>query len=123
MSTIQVTAPNFTADGANDYTFGSAQSGQEVAAWRVQLVNNSATFSASVKQKNNNAPDAAYVAVPYRKLYLNGAVGDGSFVSTDITDSSLLIVPGGGACLLSFGSLTGGTVDVTVEPMYGYSGI
>lgn len=121
MATFQVAAPGFVANGVNDYNVGSAQSGESAAAWRVQLTNSGATFSCTVKQKNTGA--TTYLASPYRKLYLNGAVADGSLVSTAITDTSLIIIPGGGDCQLSFTALTGGTVIVSLEPIYDYGSI
>lgn len=40
--------------------------------------------------------DAGFVPIPYRALFLNGLVSDGSFTSAVITGESLIQIPAGG---------------------------
>lgn len=55
-------------------------------------------------QKQEAALGVPYAQIPYRQLYLNGAVADYSIVSTTITGASIILIPAAG---LSIGLLVG----------------
>jgi hypothetical protein len=59
--------------------------------------------------------DNAGVKVPYAKLWLNGAAGDGSLVTTQITGESLIQIPSTGlVAILSVASISAGSWKVYV---------
>lgn len=90
MSTVWVDPPTFTdtIDGANTYVLRQASEGV-VSRWIVHLV--SSSFSGSITVKGRLAgTDNAFVAIPYKDRYLNGAVGDDASVTTAITGTSVL---------------------------------
>jgi hypothetical protein len=85
----------------------------------VHLVSSSFSGSITVKGRARGTT-VAYVAIPYKKRYLNGAVGDDSFVSTAITDTSIIEINGAGLDLqLDCTSYTSGSMDVHSDDMVG----
>lgn len=66
------------------------------------------------------AADAlAFVPIPYRSLYLNGAVIDGTLQHMAITDQSLILVPAGGVDVGVSVTCTGGTCKVYIQRVAG----
>lgn len=51
-----------------------------------------------------------FIAIPYKKHYLNGAAGDETYVTTAITGNSLIEVPGSGLEIRLAYTHTSGTV-------------
>jgi hypothetical protein len=85
----------------------------------VSLVSNSFVGSITVEGKREGSSDTP-VAIPYRKLHLNGAVGDGSYVSTAITGTSIIEIPSTGMDVsLNTTSYTSGSMTVEYERVDG----
>ena len=120
MSTVAVQPPyaDVTINAQNDYVLVHPNSGT-VTRWLIQF--NSGTFSGSVTIKGHVSGSAlAAVAIPYIQLYINGAVGDGSQVSTAITTTSIIeVVADGMDVIFSVTSYTSGSGVLTVRPLLG----
>ena len=120
MATVAVQAPfaDVTINAANDYVLVHPNSAT-VTRWLIQF--NSSTFSGSVTIKGHVSGSAlAAVAIPYTQLYINGAVGDGSQVSTAITTTSIIeVVADGMEIDFAVTSYTSGSGVLTVRPLLG----
>lgn len=116
-------------NGTNTYALGSGHY-TTVSAVAVHIVK-TGTISASIAiTGRSSVPKATddlvpYVAILYRKIFLNGAIGDGSLVSTAITDTSLIIIPTDGISpTLDFTYTSGsGTLTAYITPLSGTAGI
>lgn len=121
MSTVAVQPPyaDVTINAQNDYVLVHPNSGT-VTRWLIQF-NNSGTFSGSVTIKGHVSGSAlAAVAIPYTQLYINGAVGDGTQVSTAITTTSIIeVVADGMEVVFSVTSYVSGSGVLTVRPLLG----
>lgn len=104
MANITVLKRKFTINAANAYYLGNAH-GESVSTWMIQLVADG-SWNGTVKIKaramgDDAATDAvAPVQVPYLKRYLNGSVADDSLVSSDITTTSIILVPASGQTIV-----------------------
>ena len=122
MSAVFVEAP-FTPgtviNGANDYKLINPNAGT-VSRWLVHFVNDS-SFLGSVTIKGAMAGfGLTAVAIPYTQLYINGAVGDGTQVSTAITTTSVIeVVADGMDVVFSVTSFTSGSGTLYVKPLQG----
>lgn len=85
----------YTAIAANGTTALNNAGAGSVSTKTVSLVSTSFSGSIAVSGRITGTSDA-YVPIPYRKRYLNGAVGDDTFVSTAITGTSLIEVNAAG---------------------------
>ena len=114
----------FTIDGQNNYILGDA-SDHVVGTLSVQIVNSGAFVGSITVKARNRSQDAdndgvAFVPTVFEKLYLNGAVGDGTLASTAITGASLILVPASGLQIsLDVTAYTSGTLTVYVTPLEG----
>lgn len=116
-------ARKFTIDAADTFRLGDASSGV-VGTFGVHLVSDSFNGVIKVKARSrlNEAQEdgVTFQQIPYEKLFLNGAVGDGSLVSTDITGDSVILVPASGLEIaLDCTAYTSGSMDVYVVPLEG----
>lgn len=132
-----------TADHTNTLILGNASpAGENVSAWAIEIVAGDAavpttansgwaepaalTMSCTIVARSSH-PDAAKGAIPfygtlYRKLFLNGLIGDGTLVATAITTTSMIIVPADGLSIaILCGSVTGGNAMVYATPLIGPS--
>jgi hypothetical protein len=78
------------------YVFGSADTGRS-GGWCFHVFANGATFSlttvARIRGQKAEADALPMVNVPYRSIFLNGAVSTDAFLATAITGTSLIVVP------------------------------
>lgn len=112
-----------SANGANTNVVGSGSRGL-ISTLAIHLV--STSFSGTIRIKSRAAgKDAAddsvpFVQVVYLARYLNGAVGTDSLVSTDISDTSIILVPASGQSIaVDCTTFTSGTMTVYVNPLEG----
>lgn len=119
MAQKQMLDPSFTIDGANTYKLGSIGRGN----WGVMTIhlqgvlwNGTIVVKARADARSDGATDT-FVAIPYKKLFLNGAVGDGTNVSTSITGDSLIQIDNaaGLEVALDCTTYTGGKMLVEVR--------
>src|SRR5690348_16442239 len=83
--------PGTVIGAADDWKLVHPDSGT-VTRWLLHFVNDN-TFSGSVTIKGAMAGfGLTAVAIPYAKLYQNGAVGDGSQASDALTTTSIIEV-------------------------------
>lgn len=105
-------APPITINTADTYNFGDVSSG-EVGVCEFHLVSSAFSGSITVKGRARGTTNA-FVAIPYAKQHLNGAVADGSTVSTAITDTSIIQVDSSGLDIaLDCTSYASGSMAVT----------
>lgn len=95
MATLYLNSPKGKIDSAADYNFSSP--GKIGGVLTVQIDNDNTLAGASIvlqaRAQTRAGFTGAFVPIPYIKLYLNGAVGDGTVVSTTITTSSIIQIP------------------------------
>lgn len=114
----------FKIDGQNTYILGDA-SDRVVGTVSVQIVNGGAFVGSITVKARNRSEEAdddgvAFVPTVFEKLYLNGAVGDGTLASTAITTDSLILVPASGLQIsLDVTAYTSGNLTVYVTPLEG----
>lgn len=116
MTTFSVkTIKPFSINADGDYEIGNIGSGR-VGIVTIDFVK-VASFDGNITLKGRaTGSGAAYAAVPYAKLHLNTATGDGSQASTAITDRSVIQVDGSGMDFcLTCASRTTGSMTVTVN--------
>lgn len=65
------------------------------------------------------ADNVTFQPIPYTKLFLNGAVGDGSAVSVAITGNSIILVPSSGLEIELDATVTSGSIDIYAVPLAG----
>ena len=63
--------------------------------------------------------DVPFLQVPYRKTYLNGAVGDLSLATALITGTSIVRIPATALAIALLVACTAGTMTVYSYPRYG----
>ncbi len=122
MATI-VASGKFTINASDTYIIGSpdALTGGSLT---VQIVND-ATLSASIVvsarslQGDALSDGVAFVPIVYKKLYLNGSVGDGTLASTAITTNSLIEIPASGMQVALVVTYTSGSGSCYVMPTTG----
>lgn len=106
------------------YILGDASSAV-VGTFGIQVVNDGAfvgtiTVKARSRSPEAQAANAPWNATVYEKLYLNGAVGDGTLVSTGITTDSNILVPASGfEIALEVTAYTSGSCTAYVVPLEG----
>lgn len=93
-------------------------SGATLSTRVFHIVCTGATVSIVVKGRAKGS-NKTYVAIPYKKRFLNGAVADDSFVSAAITDTSIVEVNSAGLDLALDVTYTSGTVTVDSDEMVG----
>lgn len=124
MANKSVPTPNkFTINSADTYILGRP-SHENVGTWAIMLVSSSFSGTVRVKSramgKDADTDTVTFVQVPYLKRYLNGSVADDSLVSTDITDTSLILVPASGqAIALDCTTFNSGSFTVYAFPLEG----
>jgi len=123
MSNVKINSSRkHTISATNTYELGDA-SGGVVGTFAVHIVANGFTGSITVKARSRVAEAQSdgitFQPIPYEKLYLNGAVGDGSLVSTAITGNSIILIPASGLEVALDATVTAGSVDVYVMPLEG----
>jgi hypothetical protein len=112
MSEVATGGPLFSVIAADAYDCGDGgTTGVSTKIFHLQ----SASFVGSITVKARRTGSAfTPVAVPYRKRYLNGSVGDDTFVSTAITGTSVIEVNCAGLeILLDCTSFTSGAMNVS----------
>lgn len=135
MATVKVGGRSFIINAANDYVLPTADGDAENSGTMVQIVD-TGTMSMTITVKGqslalpqvavvqnpqgtNPAPSDAFAAIPYRKLHLNGSVGDASYVSTAITGASIIWIPSGGIQPVLSVAYTSGSATVYFTPVRG----
>lgn len=113
--------------GTSNFIIGTG-SIAEASAFLVHIVNTSSLLTsivpsarAAVKDAMADGDDTPFIATLYRKLFLNGAAGDGTLVGTPITGSSLIIIPATGMEISLNQTYTSGTGVAYVTPLLGSS--
>lgn len=101
---------DFTINAANDYYLPGPPAGS-VRVKVIALISSSFSGTVTVKARKQGSSDAP-VAVPYKKLHLNGLAGDASYVSTGITGTSLIEVPCEGMDVVLSTAYTSGSLAV-----------
>lgn len=101
-------------------------SDSRVATLAVHIVDTGSLSASIVVKQRSSVPAASDDSVPfvvalYRKMYLNGAAGDGSLVETAITTTSIIEIPCSGLEIALDVTYTSGTGTVYVLPMAGPS--
>jgi hypothetical protein len=119
MATLPIIGPAFKIASADAFVL-PASAPYTVGTKVIQLVGAAPVgIAITVKGRlagTTNTP----VAIPYRKRYLNGAVGDETFVSTVITTDSLIEVNAAGIdVVLDNASYTSGSLAVTTKDLVG----
>lgn len=94
------------------------------SAWSIHIVDGGA-YSGSILVKARgrgiqaDKDSVGYVQTLYRKLWLNGVIGDGSLVGTAITTHSLIIVPSSGLSISLDVTFTSGSAKAYISPVIG----
>lgn len=122
MATVAVQAPfdpGTVINAANDYKLVNPNQGT-VSRWLIHFVNDT-SFSGSVTIKGCMAGfGLTPVAIPYTQLYINGAVGDGTQVSTAITTTSIIeVVADGMEIDFAVTSYVSGSGTLYAKPLQG----
>lgn len=125
MPPIQINGERkFVINGANTYLLGDA-SQIVVGTFSVQIVNTGAFVGTITVKARNRSPEAqadniVFNPTVYEKLFLNGAVGDGTLVSTGITTDSTILIPASGLEIaLDVTAYTSGSLTVYFTPLQG----
>ena len=121
MANIQIIGKAFTiGTTVQGYVLPGGMPGSQVSTKVIQLVGTSPVgFSITVQGRTVGSGNAG-VPIPYRKRYLNGAVGDDTFVSTAITTDSLIEVNADGIdIILNVTAATSGSFAVTTVDLVG----
>jgi hypothetical protein len=95
--------------GATTQNYDLGNSGGAASRKVIELNVGSLTGSFAVQGRLSGA-GGTYIAIPYKKHYLNGAVGDETYVTTAITGNSLIEVPSTGLDVRLAYTHTSGTV-------------
>lgn len=96
-----------------------------VGTFAVHIVNDGSFVGTITVKARSRTPDAdndgvTFQPTIYEKLYLNGAVGDGSLVSTGITTTSIILVPASGLQIaLDVTAFTSGSCSAYIVPLQG----
>lgn len=120
MANISIIGNSFKIDNTvQGYILGDGAK-YKVSTKVIQLVGTSPVgFSITVKGRITGTTITP-VAIPYRKRYLNGAVGDDTFVSTAITTDSLIEVNADGIdIVLDVTAATSGSFAVRTVDLVG----
>lgn len=118
MATVIAAGQSFSIASADTFII----SGQKQGAATIILVDlRSVSFVGSITAKCRAAGSAnTPLAISYRKHYLNGAVGDETFVSTAITTDSIIEFNAAGLdIVLDCTSFTSGSATVNVRLLTG----
>lgn len=117
MAIIQGTAG--TINAVQLYELGDAST-ETVGTIIVHLTSVSAVGGSITVQGRSRRSSQAYVPIPYRKIYLNGAVGDDSKVSVAITTDSIIAIDASGLDVaLNCTALTSGSFTVGISRVLG----
>lgn len=128
MATVRNVGPNFTINASNVYVIGDASDEQQNGGFLVQIVDDS-SYSGTVTVEGQSWVARLqgladnFVGIPYRKLYLNGSAGDGSFVTTGITTNSVVFIPACGMEIALSVAYTSGAAHALVIPVLGAASI
>jgi hypothetical protein len=104
MAVKEVIKRKFVISAADAFHLKDASDGL-VSTWLVHLVADG-SWSGTVKVKSRAmgtdavADSVTPVQVPYLKRYLNGVVADDTLVSTDITTTSIILIPASGQSIV-----------------------
>ncbi len=113
-----------TALGDNTYVLGDVSDGF-VGTFVVHIterVAGTCTFDVQGRSRNAASQPAsapAFVAIPYRPLFLNGSVGDMAVTSSQITTDSLIFIPATGVQVALDVNVTDGEFDLYISRMIG----
>jgi hypothetical protein len=111
MADVIKNASPFTIDGVNQYIMGGDSTGQ-VSILTIHILSNTATGSMTVTARKAGS-GLAFVQIPYKKRWLNGAVGDDTNVTTAITGTSIIEVNAAGLDVaLNVSALSAGSFTV-----------
>lgn len=103
----------------NTHKIGSTPERRVAGAILVHLVASGFTGSITVVGRARGSSEA-FVAIPYIKLHLNGAVADGTYASTAITGTSVILIPATGLDIaLDATAVSAGSVAVHYEQAHG----
>lgn len=122
MATINAAGGDFIIDGANTYIIGE---GADTLASNIVVHLVSASFSGTVTvKKRSNAPSAianniAFLGTPYLKEHLNGSAADQTYVTTAITDTSLIVIPATGGQIALVSTFVSGSMHCYVTRVEG----
>lgn len=106
----------FSIGKADEYNLGGP--GDRSGTMTIGLL--SVSFSGSITVTGRAKGQAAFVAIPYTSLHVNGAVGTGAQVTTAITTTSLIqvrVADGMEVALLV--TYSSGAMEVVVVPTAG----
>jgi hypothetical protein len=118
MATVPTLGPEFTVSGTDTFVIG-ADAGQGGAYLTLHMVATSVTGSVAINARASGS-DKAFVAIPYKKRFLNGSVADDTNVSTAITGTSIIEVNALGLDIaINAANLTGGSFAVSARPRAG----
>ena len=120
MALVPILSTAGSIAAVNTYEIGDA-SAETVSTIIVHLQSVSAVgASITVKGRVRRATNLTYVAIPYRKQYLNGAVGDDTKVSVAITTDSILAIDASGLDIaLDCTALTSGSFLLGIQHVLG----
>jgi hypothetical protein len=109
----------FTINADGDYYIGSASQDNVVGRWIVHI-SDLGSLSATIIVKGRAKGTAlAPVAIPYKKRYLNGSVGDDTNVSTTITGVSIIDIDSAGLDIAFTVDWTSGSGSIIAIPQDG----
>jgi hypothetical protein len=126
MADVKVTGGKLllkTANGSANYVLGDASPAGETGSAMMVSVFDTGSLSVSIVVKARargryaDADAVTWLGIPYKKLYLNGAVADNSYVSTAITGNSLIVIPASGLSISLEVTFTSGTGTIYWTPI------
>ena len=120
MANINITGGStaFNIASTNTFILGTAGQDNTVGRWICDIRAGGGTISIVVKGRSAGSANA-FLAIPYTKRYLNGAVGDDSKVSTAITSDSIIDIDSTGLDIALDVTYTSGTGTVNALGMLG----
>jgi hypothetical protein len=111
--------PPYTITSTNTFVLGAASQDGTVGRWICDIRAGGGTIAIVVKARGIGSAEAtAFLAIPYTKRYLNGAVADDSKVSTTITSDSIIDIDSAGleiALDVTYTSGTGTVIPVGLQ--------
>lgn len=123
MANITSGPQKFVISAVNTFVIGATDSAF-VGTFHVHLVSSSFSGSVTVKarsaQKDASVDSVPFVTCNYLNTYVNGAVGDQTYVNTAITTTSEILIPASGRqIVLDCTSYTSGTLTAYITPLIG----
>jgi len=120
----KLTLSSATALGDNTYVLGDVSDGF-VGTYAIQIEETTAgtcTFDVQGRSReaaSQTAAAPAFVAIPYRPLFLNGSVGNLAVTTTQITTDSIIYVPASGLQVALLVNWTDGVFNVYITRLIG----